>query len=142
MKTETLTISDIQKRINDGYYENKVGWPPRPKLLAEGFAVDENKSVVWNRQEVLRLNQTATAQYSAAKLQYSSEEARLNGLHTADIISVAMDEGLSRKAAEIVYARAWEQGHSSGYSEVTMCASDLIDFAKEIVAAPRAIPKS
>jgi hypothetical protein len=36
---------------------------------------------------------------------------------------------------EIIFAKAWEDGHSAGYGEVELYVDDYVDFATGIIAA-------
>jgi hypothetical protein len=47
----------------------------------------------------------------------------------------AMLDGLPQEFRECVAAYAWEQGHSSGYSEVLLYAADLTDLLKAPLAS-------
>ena len=45
--------------------------------------------------------------------------------------AVFKDLGIQRnKKRDILFAKAWEQGHSGGYYEVYQCALDLVDLIK------------
>ena len=39
--------------------------------------------------------------------------------------------GFNQAQQDILWHRAWDKGHSSGYSEVYTCLSDLVDFINE-----------
>ena len=41
-------------------------------------------------------------------------------------------DDMSTEAAQVVFARAWEEGHASGYSEVEMHFVDLIGLVREV----------
>lgn len=41
-------------------------------------------------------------------------------------------DGFSTQAADVIYAKAWEDGHSSGYREVEMWYQELSDLVTKI----------
>lgn len=45
--------------------------------------------------------------------------------------------GLSEDVLNIVYGKAWEDGHSAGLQEVESCFIDLVDLAEMVIAAVR-----
>jgi hypothetical protein len=53
---EKLSIKNIQTKYNNKEYECKLGWHEyHPSKLKEDTVIDENQSVKWNREEVIRL---------------------------------------------------------------------------------------
>jgi hypothetical protein len=38
-----------------------------------------------------------------------------------------------RNVAEIIYERAYNEGHANGYTEIEICFDDLVDFVTEIL---------
>ena len=58
-----------------------------------------------------------------------------SALYRQNFIGAIMEEGLSEDQAGIISHKAWEDGHSSGYSDVVGCAMDLCYFVKKILDA-------
>lgn len=61
---------------------------------------------------------------------YNEETARLNHRFYLDLC-----EDLGEKdcpAIKVVFNKAWEDGHSNGYSEVLWHFEDLLDFIEEV----------
>ena len=89
---------------------------------------DEDQSVKWNREQVELNNK-----------KYQSEVARLNteknkardSVYNLIIEKIQYEVGhrLSRKKAEAIWNRAYEDGHSFGFYEIRCRLSDLIDLA-------------
>ncbi|MFE6967209.1 hypothetical protein ACFVAJ_19145 [Agromyces sp. NPDC057679] len=65
---------------------------------------------------------------------YRQSEANIK-LHFADDLRDAYAEDLPEAVAPIIFERAWEDGHSSGYSEVESQYVDLAEFARKVRAA-------
>lgn len=93
---------------------------------------DEDQSVKWNREQVELNNK-----------KYQSEVARLNTeknkardfVYNLIIEKIQYEVGhrLSRKKAEAIWNRAYEDGHSFGFYEIRCRLSDLIDLAIAIM---------
>lgn len=67
---------------------------------------------------------------------YAAENARLHALFTHDLLAhLGLEPG---PAAEALFRFAWEKGHSSGFSEVVIEASDAVDLLAAGAAAERA----
>lgn len=89
---------------------------------------DEDQSVKWNREQVELNNK-----------KYQSEVARLNteknkardSVYNLIIEKIQYEVGhrLSRKKAEAIWNRTYEDGHSFGFYEIRCRLSDLIDLA-------------
>ena len=47
-------LEEIKTKISEGYYDNKLEYPRKNETMKEGYITDENKSVVWNREQVTK----------------------------------------------------------------------------------------
>lgn len=62
----------------------------------------------------------------AAREKYNAETARVTAEFKADLFK---DLGIeNHPMREKLYSKAWEDGHSAGFSEVYNCASNLVDL--------------
>ncbi len=90
----------------------------------------ENLNKLTNDIELARIN----TNYKTQNLEWLQINAILDNL--GGMIPKAIkhaNPNFSAKTASIIFGKAWERGHSSGYSEVICAAFDFIDFANEIL---------
>lgn len=114
----------------DDYY-NKLPFPKKPikpnlayanctPQMARSYA---DKLEIWEKS------------FDDFKLQmdaYTAEEQRLMGQFYTDAIEEA---GLSNHPkSAVIYSKAWEDGHSGGYSEVFNKLLDLAEFVEKLEA--------
>lgn len=116
-----MEFKTIIDRINNGEYDRIK----RPNLYEEGYVFDENKSVKWNREEVIKQNE---------KLKKESEMKRED--FQDDVVKYILNSykiDNNENIANMVYNMAHEFGHSSGYREILNETIDFADFAENIV---------
>lgn len=64
------------------------------------------------------------------------EERRKEEEFKEKLVTSAMEDyGFSRKQSEMLFSRAWDEGHAFGYHEVQNDFDDLIEWASEFVNA-------
>lgn len=106
----------------------------RDKPYPDDYVFDEDKSVRWNREEVQRINQLIRD----IKL---TEREFINLLHR-EITKVDMenareefnlDDKIPYAALGMIWNRAYEEYHSSGYSDVKNGFRDYLDMCLEFV---------
>lgn len=128
MVTESkLNISDVYLKLVDGIYDTQG---EREKcLFNDNWVFDENKTVKWNREKLETEN---------AKIKAYNENLRNNrttGVEgfRKDLQEVISNElGFNQEQARVIYRHAWEEGHSSGFSEVISYALDTIDLFRMV----------
>ena len=53
-----------------------------------------------------------------------------------ELIKDAIDQyGFTQAQAEMIFSRAWDEGHSCGFNEVRVCFEDLIGFLYDFMKA-------
>jgi hypothetical protein len=67
-----------------------------------------------------------TAAFQAARDAYGAETARLEAQFKADLFKELGIENNPKR--DKLFSKAWELGHSSGYSEVYSYADDLVEL--------------
>lgn len=99
----------------------------RGKLIKEGTILDEDKSVRWNREEVARQNEEINTRIKNDKHWRSLEDNAM-----CDIIKASANDfymqSFNKETLDIIFAKAWEDGHSSGYGDVYSTFRELIDM--------------
>ena len=134
---EKMKYEDIIEKINNGDYDIKNTL--NKKQYPENYVFDENKSVKWNKEEVVRQNEEIKKaikskfdgqnQFKRDVIQYILEHQLLSG------------SKLNENQAEKIYRKGWEDGHlkriatsiSSGYHSVMIEIEDLINFIGDII---------
>ena len=121
---------DIQQE-----YEEMKAMPCVPENLRkvpENHVFDENQSVKWNRQMVVKNN-----------TEYHAEVARLNTIKNEKRDSIHEDiyvaiqsevgHGLTREGAYLIWNHAYENGHSWGIHQVRNELERLIELVTEVL---------
>ena len=97
-----------------------------------GAVIDEDKSVKWNREEVARLQ----AAYDEEVKRLNTEKNKWRDELYDELYVAIQNEvggGISVNDASAIFWKAYERGHSAGYSEVFGYLNDLMDFVGDIV---------
>lgn len=113
-------------------YKNKTPWPDkseiRDALIAEmfpngipaGLKIDGD---AFDKEHV-------TPKYKELIFTYRESEAEIRKVFEADMESEHGMTELPKKCRDFIHGAAWQEGHSSGYSEVHLCYYDLVEAAK------------
>jgi hypothetical protein len=126
-------------------YENKLPYPDRATVIRSHFAdsiqkLDEMPLTKAQRQALLdSLEVDIKNKWKEVRNAYFTEEKRLDDLFKQDAIKEAELDFLTGDARNAVYSYAWQQGHSSGISEVL---NYLLDMEPMISAVWKAAKKS
>lgn len=116
----TKTLDEVKEAVFNGDFDWNVV-PPR--RLSANHIIDENQSVVWNREQVAIKNEEAweIAQEARAK-RTELHNQMINEISEA----VANENQMTVAQAEILVNTAWQKGHSAGMYEVFGELEDLI----------------
>lgn len=128
-----IDYDDVRQKLKDGEYDCKVKYPSRedfPKY-PENHVFDENLSVKANREMIA----TENAKYDNAFRGYRVSQAAAEKRFNDDLNAAIMNDGVSLKTAEMIFGRAYEDGHSGGMDEVINGAECLTNFALDIIEA-------
>jgi len=117
------TQKSVRERLEAGEFRNKV-----PYLL------DEEVKNAYN-QDIAELE----AQLSAIKERKKEHERSVRAEHNDEqyLLTAELRRSLEEEfsmvghpKAELLWEKAWEEGHSSGYDEVVNCYEELLDLVK------------
>lgn len=98
----------------------------------ENHIFDEDESVKWNREEVKRKN----SEIKSEKEKIKQREQNIVDKARDEIIHYLMDDyGFTEDIAAIIFKKAEEEGHSSGFCEVLSYANSFGDFAQDLFDA-------
>lgn len=124
-----LTFDDMYQMERDGEFENKVPYPKTAPVLAV-HTFDENQSVRWNREKAEAHNAEIKNQHDAYK---KGVGEAFNFFYDCLVAAIMQDTGLVKEKSQKIYNKAYEDGHSGGFSEVISHASELCDFVTDIL---------
>jgi len=121
-----MTFEVIRTLCEAGAYKPVYVEVPQP--VPSGFIFDENQSVVWNREQVREANEARMQAIEANRISEGDACRRFE----QDVIAALQDEfEFSEPQAILTYNRAYDWGHSTGFSEVLSRAEDLAGFLTE-----------
>ena len=100
--------------------------------IKDGTIFDEDKSVRWNRDEVVRRRRSLDGKYGALK---KKEIAIRDDIYDT-ILQYTMDEyHFPEEVARVVYNSCEEREHSGGFMEILNSIGEAADFAYKIIEA-------
>ena len=125
-------MEKILENIKNGKYENKRPYPKKPEgYKKELYIYDENQTVKWNKDR----QQQLTEWYIKDLDEFQNESNRVSKLFREDLIKeISYQTKLSEKQSEVIYNKAWEEGHADGMESVVYEARDLVDLILEIIS--------
>jgi hypothetical protein len=122
-------MSSVREKINAGAYKTTLPYPSRvvePAVLrksARDLTADEMASLSATKQ---KFEQDKEAERTA-KVAYNTDTERLKAQFKADLFAehgVTLGDALG----EVVWRKAWEDGHSAGYGEIATHFEYLTDI--------------
>lgn len=124
-KSRSLTVEfkgrTVQMLANDIYEAREY----EPGYWEEGTIIDEDESVRWNRERVEEHNKEEDA-----KVKRSQEKvAALEAIWKKKIYDDAREElgkDVPSSALDVLYADAYNEGHSSGYMQISCCFDERV----------------
>lgn len=121
-------LDEIRKDLED---MEKMSCKPTAIRPKTGTFIDEEKSVRWNKEEVVRQQET----YDAEVKRLNQEKNKRRDSLYSELYKVIKSEvkGISIGDAKSIFGRAYEEGHSYGYAQVFSELDDLMSFVSDIV---------
>lgn len=116
----------IVDKITRGVYDR----PKKLKLYGDNHVFNEDESVKWNREEVVRRNRKIKAENRIAlenQFKYDVMEYILSNYEINN----------NEEIASTIYHMAWETGHSYGFHNVLQEAIEFAEFAETILTASK-----
>ena len=112
-------------------YKNTVPFPKKP--IKPNLAYEDCTSTTARKYaDKLEVWEKEMENYKLQMDAYTAEEQRLMGQFYADALE---ESGLEKHPkSNIIYSKAWEDGHSGGYSEVFNKLLDLAEFVENLEA--------
>ena len=123
------TLQVISDYRNEKYRIHKYLKTPED-VLPEGYVFDENKSIKWNREQLKIENETRVRYIDSFK---SLSKENNNNQAELDIIeAIKTDLRTTDEVSKSIYRYAYQEGHSSGLSEVFNYLYDILDVVQVI----------
>lgn len=124
-------IEEIIAKIKNNKYEIKLSYPKRPEgYKKENYVYNENKSVKWNREHRLELEENYKNELT--KYVESSNQKELE--FKQDVINYIINTtDFTKEQAKLIFKRAWVNEHSEGYENVAWEVEDLKNWVLEII---------
>lgn len=128
----------ISKLFDEAFAISCVPDPTKFKKYRENAVIDEDKSVKWNREEIVRRNKV-----------YADEASRLNTIRNHAVhdveqlvkdliidelkyISKGMSDAWYKNAANEIYSRAYTEGHHTSMYEVITYVTEYLDLIESV----------
>lgn len=123
----SLSIINVHERLIDDNYEDFVGEIKAPYYATD--VIDIDKTVRWNQEEISKRNkEIAEHNENIFKRKAVGTENFKKDLTEA----IANDLFFNYKQAEVIFERAWEDGHEDGFVEVIKNANNLVSVITRI----------
>lgn len=126
---------EILENIENDVYTSKLKYPSKPEgYNEEGYIYNLDETVRWNREHRTKL----MAEYAGQIVMYNEEKSRCENKFKTDLINAIIYENIfTEKQAELIYEKAWDEGHAYGLLEVTNTAFELSDLVYACIEASK-----
>lgn len=106
--------------------------PDDMKLLPEDYVFDPDKSVSWNKLQVTEHN--LEYQNRCEQLKFI-RSAKIDEWRTAVMSYIQSNSTypITSSQAQIIYAKAYQDGHAYGLHDVMINVDELIEFLNELM---------
>jgi len=114
-----MKYAELYQNIVRGDYDSKLPYPPYRKDKNDNYADRERHLTADQEMKEARKN----------------DKHQLKEAFTADLRQYIEHElgTITNDQFNAIFDKAWEDGHSSGYSEVLIYADDIIDVVKVFI---------
>ena len=120
------------RKREDELSKEYSAYATRNPVLSKETVIDEEKSVRWNREEVVRRNNSRKGTLAAytAKINQCSKD-----INEKIVAYIRSEFGFGETIARIIFNQAYESDHHAGAEEVANYAHDYSLFAEQIINA-------
>ncbi len=126
--TVNSEFSEIETALRELPYPSR---PQKPSISTLGK--DKTPADFRAHADALEAHEREMVTYEAALSAHRAERTRLETIWKEKLRGEHSD--LNDATFNACYSKAYEDGHSAGYSEVRNCMIDIADFAEKIIAA-------
>lgn len=122
---------DYYIKLLDSAYMMPV--KPSRKLLREDTTIDENKSVVWNREQVIIENGKYYDEVTQLRNMKNSQIVEAQDKIIDEYVADELDYRMSHMAMTVIFNQAYMMGHSGDASEIFNHLDELISFVNDLL---------
>lgn len=127
-----ITTDSTFAEIETALYE--LPFPARPaKPSISTLGKDKTPADFRAHADTLECYERNMVKHQAQVANYQADRTRLETIWKEKLRNEHSD--LNDATFNACYSKAYEDGHSAGYSEVRNCMIDIADFAEKIIAA-------
>lgn len=121
---------DFMIKVANGYYKGSMSYPKAAEKPAIFFRrVDElTDEEAEDLGRIWKNHKKVEANVLAAREAYREEQRRLRDEFEADIAAYYAMSDHPKK--DLLFNKAWEDGHANGYQSVTICYAKLLELVK------------
>lgn len=106
---------------------------PSRKLLRAGTIIDENKSVVWNREQVIAENNKYHEEVTQLRDMKNNQILEAQDKIIDEYIADELDYSMSHMAMAVIFNQAYMLGHSGGANQIFNHLDELISFVNDLL---------
>lgn len=117
---------NVYDKINNGDYKNKLPYPQNPKKPY--LKKDATPAEIRAYADAVENYPVHEEAYKAMQKTYYEESRELENKFIADL--EAEFDIVGHPKAGLLYSKAYERGHSGGFSEVLSYYEDLVELLK------------
>ena len=113
---------------------------PNSKRPKDGEIIDEEKSVRWNREEVVRRQKAWDAECYRLKKAQTAEIEHISEaieLQIQEDIKAETKRSISKKAATILWQKAYDRGHAYGFADIYCAIEDYEELGVAVLTNAR-----
>lgn len=128
-----MDYTDVRENLKNGKYDGFT--ETKPLVFPKGYVTDREKSVAWNEEQV-EFSNGALVRWKGRR---DDHNAKALNWFALDVVEAIIDDlGCDNAQAQVIYAEAWQEGHSSGYHEVITFADSYCDLIRRFLEAGKA----
>lgn len=118
----------FQDKLNDGYYSNAGNYPTRPvkPAIMSRKAGDLSLAELESLPKIIAGYNDSVDVDDRSRAAYNQRRRELDIEFRVDLEEHHGTKGHAK--ADLLFAKAWEKGHSSGYGEVANEYDDLVEL--------------
>lgn len=110
-----------------------ISTKPSRKLLRSGTIIDENKSVEWNREQVIAENSKYHDEVTQLRDMKNNQIIEVQDKIIDEYIADGLDYSMSHMAMTVIFNQAYMLGHSGGANQIFNHLDELISFVNDLL---------
>lgn len=124
-KKSIIYIEDLKELAEDW---NRFSCRPTIRKMKIGEVIDENQSVKWNKEQVIKNNDEYERQ---VKMLNTEKNNRLTKFQELCYSYIIQETGVSMQTAKKIYWYIYQEKHAFGLIEAIASLDDLLEIFKD-----------